>query len=112
MLLLFTLLLFTLSDKEIRDIYKGLWKIEETFKITKTELETRPIFVWTDESIEAYFLEGFKGSELNDYLFYIITKILIHLNNVQITKKEDDYQALLSSYNAKLVLKKCYRSQK
>ena len=59
-----------------------------------------------------YFLEGFKGNELNDYLFYIITKILIHLNNVQITKKEDDYQALLSSYNAKLVLKKCYRSQK
>ena len=59
MLLLFTLLLFTLSDKEIRDIYKGLWKIEETFKITKSELETRPVFVWTDESIEAHFLSCF-----------------------------------------------------
>ena len=48
-----------LSDKEIRDIYKGLWKIEETFKITKSELETRPIFVWTPESIEVHFLSCF-----------------------------------------------------
>ena len=48
-----------LSDKEIRDIYKGLWKIEETFKITKSELETRPIFVWTPQSIETHFLSCF-----------------------------------------------------
>ena len=48
-----------LSDKEIRDIYKGLWKIEETFKITKSELETRPVFVWTPESIEVHFLSCF-----------------------------------------------------
>ena len=48
-----------LTDKEIRDIYKGLWKIEESFKITKSELETRPVFVWTDKSIEAHFLSCF-----------------------------------------------------
>lgn len=48
-----------LSDKEIRDIYKGLWRIEESFKITKSELETRPVFVWTSESIEAHFLTCF-----------------------------------------------------
>lgn len=48
-----------LTDKEIRDIYKGLWKIEETFKITKSELETRPVFVWTEDSIEAHFLSCF-----------------------------------------------------
>ena len=48
-----------LTDKEIRDIYKGLWKIEESFKITKSELETRPVYVWTDESIEAHFLSCF-----------------------------------------------------
>ena len=42
-----------LTDKEIRDIYKGLWKIEESFKITKSNLETRPIYVWTKEHIEA-----------------------------------------------------------
>ena len=48
-----------LSDKEIRDIYKGLWKIEESFKITKSDLETRPVFVWTKEHIEAHFLTCF-----------------------------------------------------
>ena len=48
-----------LSDKELRDIYKSLWKIEESFKITKSESETRPVFVWTDESIETHFLSCF-----------------------------------------------------
>ena len=48
-----------LSDKELRDIYKSLWRIEESFKITKSELETRPVFVWTDESIETHFLSCF-----------------------------------------------------
>lgn len=48
-----------LSDKKIRDIYKGLWKIEESFKITKSDLETRPVFVWTKEHIEAHFLTCF-----------------------------------------------------
>lgn len=48
-----------LSDKEIRDIYKGLWKIEESFKITKSNLETRLVYVWTKEHIEAHFLTCF-----------------------------------------------------
>ena len=48
-----------LNDKEIRDIYKGLWKIEESFKITKSNLETRPVYVWTKEHIEAHFLTCF-----------------------------------------------------
>ena len=48
-----------LTDKEIRDIYKGLWRIEESFKITKSDLETRPVYVWTKEHIEAHFLTCF-----------------------------------------------------
>ena len=48
-----------LPDKEIRDIYKGLWKIEESFKITKSNFETRPVYVWTKEHIEAHFLTCF-----------------------------------------------------
>jgi len=45
-----------LSDKEIRDIYKGLWEIEESFKIIKSEFKARPIYVRTKEHIEAHFL--------------------------------------------------------
>jgi hypothetical protein len=34
-----------LSDVEIRDIYKGLWEIEESFKIIKSEFKARPVYV-------------------------------------------------------------------
>jgi len=47
------------SDDKIIDMYRGLWKIEESFKITKSELEARPVFVWTKEHIEAHFLTCF-----------------------------------------------------
>lgn len=48
-----------MSDKELRDTYRGLWKIEESFKVTKSTLETRPVYVWTAEHIEAHFLTCF-----------------------------------------------------
>lgn len=48
-----------LSDIEIRNIYKGLAKIENTFKVTKSNLESRPVYVWTPEHIEAHFLTCF-----------------------------------------------------
>lgn len=45
-----------LSDNEIRDIYKGLWEIEESFKIIKSEFKTRPVFVSKEDHIQAHFL--------------------------------------------------------
>ena len=48
-----------MSDTELRNKYRGLSKIEETFKITKSELDGRPVFVWTKEHIEAHFLTCF-----------------------------------------------------
>lgn len=45
-----------LSDLELRNIYKGLSKIEETFKITKSEFNARPINVRLEDHIEAHFL--------------------------------------------------------
>jgi len=44
------------TDKDILDMYKGLWKIEETFKVTKSQLKTRPVYVSTLEHIKAHFL--------------------------------------------------------
>lgn len=48
-----------MGDNEILDIYHGLWKIEETFKITKSTLETRPVYVSLKDHIEAHFLTCF-----------------------------------------------------
>lgn len=48
-----------MSDTEVIDTYRGLWEIEETFKITKSELETRPVYVHDLAHINAHFLTCF-----------------------------------------------------
>ena len=44
------------TDQDILDMYKGLWRIEETFKVTKSELKARPVFLSTNTHIRAHFL--------------------------------------------------------
>lgn len=44
-----------MTAEEMRDIYRGLIRIEHTFKITKSELDARPIYLWTTEHIRAHF---------------------------------------------------------
>ena len=61
---------FDKTDDEIIDIYRGLWRIEETFKVTKSELETRPIYVSRKEHIEAHFLTC--------YLALVLCRVLQH----------------------------------
>lgn len=47
------------SDLDIIDMYRGLWRIEDSFKITKSYLRARPAFVHRKDSIEAHFLSCF-----------------------------------------------------
>lgn len=47
------------TDDDIIGMYKGLWRIEETFKVTKSELKARPVFLSTDTHIRAHFLTCF-----------------------------------------------------
>ncbi len=47
------------SDEHIIDTYRGLWRIEESFKVTKSVLGTRPVFLHTPEHINAHFLTCF-----------------------------------------------------
>ena len=49
----------SMSTDEVITTYRGLWEIEETFKLTKSDLETRPIHVQTKEHINAHFLSCF-----------------------------------------------------
>ena len=41
---------------EVIGTYRGLWEIEETFRITKGDLEARPMFVSKEDSINAHLL--------------------------------------------------------
>ena len=47
------------TDKWIIDTYKELWRIEETFKVTKSDLEARPVYVSREDHIESHFLTCF-----------------------------------------------------
>lgn len=44
------------TDKELHDIYKGLWEIEESFKIIKSEFRARPVYLRLENHIKAHFL--------------------------------------------------------
>lgn len=48
-----------MSDMEVIDTYRGLWEIEETFRVTKGVLETRPVYVSLQDHINAHFLTCF-----------------------------------------------------
>jgi transposase len=44
------------NSEEIIDIYRGLWRIEDTFRVTKSDLCARPVFVSRKDHIEAHFM--------------------------------------------------------
>lgn len=48
-----------MPTEEIIETYRGLWQIEDTFKITKDILETRPVYVSVEDHINAHFLTCF-----------------------------------------------------
>jgi len=47
------------ADGEIVDIYRELWRIEEAFKVTKSDLASRPVHLSRDDHIRAHFLTCF-----------------------------------------------------
>lgn len=48
-----------MSDLEMREIYRGLALIEDTFKISKSDFKSRPVHVRTNQHIEAHFATCF-----------------------------------------------------
>jgi hypothetical protein len=49
----------TVTAADIVEMYRGLWRIEESFKITKSVLATRPMYVRMPHSMEAHLLTCF-----------------------------------------------------
>lgn len=44
------------DERKMRQVYSGLWRIEQSFRIMKTDLYARPVFVSKNEHIRAHFL--------------------------------------------------------
>ena len=86
-----------LSDIEIRNIYRGLSKIEETFKVTKSGLDSRPVWVSRADHIQSHFLTCFIALTIvrllekrlnNEYSF---NKIIETIRNYKSNPIEHDY---------------------
>lgn len=45
-----------LNTDEVLDAYHRLWKIEESFRILKTTLQTRPMFHWSEKRIRGHLV--------------------------------------------------------
>lgn len=81
-----------LTDLEIREIYRGLAKIEETFKISKSDFRSRPVYVSTNEHIDAHFSTCFTALVLIRLLqaklghIYPVGRILDSLRKYNCTK--------------------------
>lgn len=45
-----------MTDKDIYNTYHNLWRIEESFKIMKSDLDAQPVYVQKEETIKGHFL--------------------------------------------------------
>jgi len=82
----------TKSGDEIISKYHGLSRIEDSFRITKSDLEGRPVFVRTPEHINAHFLTCFISLTMIRLIQYKILKF-----QGKDTKNSDGWESGLSA---------------
>jgi len=58
----------TLSNDQVISYYQDLWHVEQTFRMSKTDLRTRPIFHYTHDAIKAHILLCFMGLMMGKFL--------------------------------------------
>lgn len=107
-----------LSNEAIIEKYRGLWKIEESFKVLKTDLSGRPVYVRTEDHVEGHFLVCFLALLISRILEmkldnkYSVRRIQESLKNAtcrevtngiySLNKQDDTYRKLESVYNVAL----------
>ena len=85
------------QDEEIVEIYRGLWRIEEAFKVTKSDLEARPVYLSRHDHIQAHFLICFVALVIARLLAvclgnrYTIPRIVESLNKASGTHLEENW---------------------
>ena len=85
------------TDDRIIEIYRGLWKIEESFRITKSDFEARPVYVSREDHIQAHFLTCFVALviarilEMKMNYRYCVSQILESLRKSECTYLQMNY---------------------
>lgn len=69
-----------ITPLDIVDMYHGLWKIEQTFRVTKNELDARPVYVSREDRINAHFLTCF--------ISLLLVRILEHELNHEFSSEQ------------------------
>jgi len=87
-----------MSDQDIHDTYNNLWRIEESFKIMKSDLDARPVFLQLEETIKGHFLLCYLAVLLERILQFKVLKnkystseIFSFFRNFKATKAERNY---------------------
>ena len=65
-----------ISPERATEIYRKLWQIEDCFRVSKSQLEARPCFVWTDPHIYGHFLSCFISLVIEKYMLYSLKQKL------------------------------------
>jgi len=85
-----------MTDCDIIDTYRGLWEIEETFKVTKGTIEARPVYVSRRDRIGAHFLTCFIALVIIRLIQkktkrrYSPEKIIECLNSISCSNEQDN----------------------
>ena len=83
------------TDKVV-ETYRGLWEIEESFKITKSDLESRPVHLQSKEHINAHFLVCFIALTILRLIQkkigweYSAAKIIECLNKIECVNEDEN----------------------
>ena len=87
-----------MKDTDIYNTYHNLWRIEESFKIMKSDLDARPVFLQKEETIKGHFLICYL-TVLLERLFqfkvlgneYSTSDIFQFIKDFKVTKGETKY---------------------
>ena len=60
----------TLDSESALEMYRGLWQVEAAFRVSKHDLQVRPIFHWKPQRIEAHVAIAFMCLTLVRMLSY------------------------------------------
>jgi len=87
-----------MSDRDIYNTYHNLWRIEESFKIMKSDLDARPAYCQKEETIKGHFLICYLTVLLERILQFKIlennyptSEIFRFMKDFRVTKAETKY---------------------
>ena len=95
-----------MKDSDIYNTYHNLWRIEESFKIMKSDLDARPVFLQKEETIKGHFLICYL-TVLLERLFqfkileneYSTSEIFEFIRDFKVVKGENKYINTTKSTN-------------